>query len=201
MVDFKIEVVVLPVSDVDRAKEFYGGLGWRVDVDHAVPDGFRVVHVTPPGSAASIVFGTGVTDAAPGTAQGVHLVVDDIEVAAKELASRGVEVSEVFHDAGGVFHHAGTRDRVTGPHPDRQSYGSFLSFQDPDGNGFVVQEVTVRHPGRVGQVVYGSVAEVEQALRDAATAHGLHEEETGRADPEWPAWYAAYMARQAGLGS
>ena len=201
MVDLAIEVIVLPVSDVDRAKEFYAGIGFRVDVDHAAPDGFRVVHLTPPGSAASIVIGDGVTDAAPGSVQGVHLVVDDIEVAAKELASRGVAVSEVFHDAGGVFHHAGARARVAGPHPDRQSYGSFLSFADRDGNGFVVQEVTARHPGRITGVVYRSVAELELALREAAAAHGRHEQETGRPDPDWPVWYAAYMARHAGLGS
>ena len=197
--DFRIEVIVLPVTDVDRAKEFYSGLGWRVDVDHTAPDGFRVVHVTPPGSAVSVVVGNGVTDAAPGSVQGVHLVVDDIEAAAKELASRGVAASEVFHDAGGVFHHAGERGRVAGPHPDRQSYGSFLSFADPDGNGFVVQEVTVRHPGRTTRVGYGSAAEVERALRDAAAAHGRHEQETGRPDPEWPAWYAGYMTRRAGV--
>jgi hypothetical protein len=127
--------------------------------------------------------------------------VDDIIVAREELVARGVEASEIFHDAGGVFHHAGTKDRVAGPHSERQSYGSFLSFEDPDGNGFVLQEVTTRRPGRISHVVYGSVAEVEQALRDAAAAHGRHEIELGREDPNWPAWYAAYMARAAGLDS
>lgn len=199
MVEFKVEVVVLPVSDVDRAKEFYTRIGFREDVDYAGPEGFRVVHFTPPGSAASILVGEGVTDAAPGSAQGIHLVVADIVAAREELVARGVEVSEVFHDAGGVFHHAGRRDRVAGPHPDRQSYGSFLSFEDPDGNGFVVQEVTTRQPGRTGHVVYGSVGEVEQALREAAAAHSRHEEEIGHEDPEWPAWYAEHMARAAGL--
>ena len=199
MVDFKLEVVVLPVADVDRAKEFYASLGFREDVDYAGPGGFRVVHFTPPGSASSILFGSGVTDAVPGSAQGVHFVVDDIEAARAQLVAAGVEVSDVFHDAGGVFHHAGTTGRVAGPHPDRQSYGSFLSFQDPDGNGFVLQEVTKRIPGRIGQVVYASVAEVEQALRDAATAHGQYEKEIGREDANWPAWYAAHMARTAGL--
>ena len=201
MVDFKVEIIVLPVSDVDRAKEFYKRIGFREDVDYVGGEGFRVVHLTPPGSAASIIVGDGVTDAAPGSAQGIHLVVDDIVAAREELVARGVEVSEIFHDAGGVFHHAGTKDRVAGPHPDRQSYGSFLSFEDPDGNGFVLQEVTMRQPGRISHVVYGSAAEVEQALRDAAVAHGRHEKEIGHEDPDWPAWYAGYMARAAGLDS
>jgi len=201
MVEFKVEIIVLPVADVDRAKEFYGGIGFREDVDYTGPDGFRVVHFTPPGSAASIIIGDRVTDAAPGSAQGVHFVVDDIVAAHAELLAKGVKVSDVFHDAGGVFHHAGEQDRIAGPHPDRQSYGSFLSFEDPDGNGFVVQEVTERRPGRISHVVYGSVAELEQALRDAAAAHGEHEEELGHEDADWPAWYAAHMARQAGLTS
>jgi catechol 2,3-dioxygenase-like lactoylglutathione lyase family enzyme len=201
MVDLKVEIIVLPVSDVDRAKEFYKSIGFREDVDYVGEEGFRVVHVTPPGSAASIIIGDGVTDAAPGSAQGIHLVVDDIVAAREELVARGVEASEIFHDAGGVFHHAGTKDRVAGPHPERQSYGSFLSFEDPDGNGFVLQEVTTRRPGRISHVVYGSVAEVEQALRDAAAAHGRHEMELGHEDPDWPAWYAGYMARAAGLDS
>ncbi|MEV6302453.1 VOC family protein [Actinoplanes sp. NPDC051861] len=201
MVDFKIEVVVLPVADVDRAKEFYTRIGFREDVDYSGPAGFRVVHFTPPGSAASILIGSGVTDAAPGSSQGVHIIVDDIEAARAHLASAGVDVSEVFHDAGGVFHHAGTTARVPGPHPERRSYGSFLSFTDPDGNLFFLQEVTDRLPGRIGQVVYGSVAEVESALRDAAAAHGVYEKEQlgGKFDENWPAWYAAHMARSAGL--
>ncbi|GAA1531005.1 glyoxalase [Dactylosporangium maewongense] len=199
MVDYKLEIVVLPVSDVDRAKEFYTRIGFREDVDFSGPEGFRVVHFTPPGSAASIIVGSGVTDAAPGSAKGVHLVVDDIVAAHDDLVARGVAVSEVFHDAGGVFHHAGTTARVAGPHPQRQSYGSFLSFEDPDGNAFVLQEVTSRQPGRVSHVVYESVAEVEQALRDAATAHGVYEKELGHHDDDWPSWYAAHMARAAGL--
>jgi catechol 2,3-dioxygenase-like lactoylglutathione lyase family enzyme len=201
MVEFKVEIIVLPVSDVDRAKEFYKRIGFREDVDYVGEEGFRVVHLTPPGSAASIIIGDGVTDAAPGSAQGIHLVVDDIVEAREELVARGVEASAVFHDAGGVFHHAGTKDRVAGPHPDRQTYGSFLSFADPDGNGFVLQEVTVRQPGRISHVVYGSVPEVERALRDAAVAHGRYEKEIGHEDPDWPAWYAGYMARAAGLDS
>ncbi|MCG5461473.1 VOC family protein [Micromonospora sp. NPDC053740] len=199
--DFKLEVIVLPVSDVDRARDFYHKVGFRQDVDYVAPDGFRVVHLTPPGSASSIIIGDGVSGAAPGSVQGIHLVVDDVVAARAELVARGIEVSEVFHDAGGVFHHAGTRDRVTGPQPERRSYGSFASFNDPDGNGFVLQEVTVRQPGRITHVVYGSVPEVEHALRDAAAAHGRHEAELGHEDADWPIWYADYMARTAGLGA
>ena len=199
MVDYKVEIVVLPVSDVDRSKEFYGRLGFREDVDYTGADGFRVVHFTPPGSPASIIIGDGVTNAAPGSVRGIHLVVDDIVAAWTDLNAKGVKTSEIFHDAGGVFHHAGEEDRVEGPHPDRQSYGSFLSFEDPDGNEFVLQEVTARQPGRISHVVYGSVAELERALRDAAAAHGEHEKELGHYDEDWPAWYAAHMAREAGL--
>lgn len=203
MVDFKVEIVVLPVSDVDRAKAFYNGLGWREDVDYSGPDDFRVVHFTPPGSAASIIIGKGVTDAAPGSSQGVHVVVDDIVAAHAELVAKGAEPSEIFHDAGGVFHHAGTTGRVAGPNPDRQSYGSFLTFADPDGNLFTLQEVTQRRPGRISHVVYGSAAELERALRDAAIAHGKHEAEEldGKYDENWPAWYAEHMAKAAGLGA
>jgi catechol 2,3-dioxygenase-like lactoylglutathione lyase family enzyme len=201
MVDFKIEVIVLPVSDVDRAKDFYKRLGFREDVDYVGAGGLRVVHFTPPGSAASMVIGDRVTEAAPGSARGVHLVVDDIVAARDELVGRGIEVSEIFHDAGGVFHHAGTEGRMSGPQPDRRSYGSFLSFADPDGNEFVLQEVTARIPGRTSHIAYGSVAEVEQALRAAAVAHGQHERELGHEDADWPSWYAAYMARTAGLGA
>ena len=144
----KLEVVVVPVSDVDKAKAFYQGLGWRLDADFAKSEDFRVVQLTPPGSPASIIFGTGLTSAAPGSADGLQLVVDDIDTARAELASRGAVVSEVFHDAGGVFHHGGTAGRAAGPAPDHQSYGSFASFSDPDGNGWFVQEVTTRLPGR-----------------------------------------------------
>ncbi len=199
--DFKVEIVVVPVSDVDRAKDFYTNIGFREDVDYAGSDGFRVVHLTSLGSATSFIIGSGVTDAAPGSERGVHLVVDDVVAAHEELAARGVAVSEVFHDEDGVFHHAGTTHRLSGPHPDRQSYASFASFSDPDGNVFVLQEVTTRRPGRVNHVVYGSVAEVEKALRDAAIAHGKHEAKLGHEDEDWPSWYAAYMAQAAGLGS
>jgi len=145
--DMKLEVVVLPVADVDRAKEFYVALGWRLDAD--VVDGvFRVVQLTPPGSLCSIIFGTEVTSAAPGSAEGLHLAVTDVEAARAELVGYGVEVSEVFHDVGGVFHHAGTDGRVPGPDPERRSYASFASFRDPDGNGWLLQEITTRLPGR-----------------------------------------------------
>jgi catechol 2,3-dioxygenase-like lactoylglutathione lyase family enzyme len=147
-VDMKLEVVLVPVSDVDRAKDFYEKLGWRLDANFIISDDFRIVQLTPPGSACSIIFGTGLTSAAPGSLQGLQLVVTDIEAARAELASSGIDVSEVFHDAGGVFHHAGTDGRVTGPAPDNQSYGSFASFEDPDGNGWLLQEVTERLPGR-----------------------------------------------------
>jgi catechol 2,3-dioxygenase-like lactoylglutathione lyase family enzyme len=147
-VQMRLEVVVLPVSDVDRAKEFYERLGWRLDADVVNGDDFRVIQLTPPGSPCSIIFGTGITTAAPGSADGLYLVVDDIEAARAELSAHGVQVSEVFHDAGGVFHHAGTTARLPGPDPDRTSYASFASFSDPDGNGWMLQEVTTRLPGR-----------------------------------------------------
>ncbi len=146
--DMKLEVVVVPVSDVDKAKDFYQGLGWRLDADFAKSEDFRVVQLTPPGSQCSIIFGTGITSAAPGSADGLQLVATDVEAARDELMSRGAEVSEVFHDAGGVFHHAGTGGRTSGPAPNHQSYGSFISFSDPDGNRWYVQEITTRLPGR-----------------------------------------------------
>lgn len=144
----KLEVVVVPVSDVDRAKAFYESLGFRMDIDYVDGDDFRVVQFTPPGSECSIIIGKGITSAAPGSADGLQLVVRDIEAAREELAGLGVEVSEVFHDAGGIFHHAGEAARVSGPDPERGDYGSFVSFNDPDGNGWFVQEVKVRAPGR-----------------------------------------------------
>lgn len=147
--DLKLEVVVLPVSDVDRAKGFYETLGWRLDADFAGPDGLRVVQLTPPGSPASIIVGDGITEAAPGSVRELQLVVADVDAARAELSERGVVVSDVFHDRHGVFHHAGGDERVTGPDPQRRSYGSFASFADPDGNTWVLQEVTVRAPGRV----------------------------------------------------
>jgi catechol 2,3-dioxygenase-like lactoylglutathione lyase family enzyme len=148
MVDMKLEVIVIPVSDVDKAKAFYTGLGWRLDADFATDETFRVIQMTPPGSLASVIFGTGLSSATPGSVQGLHLVVSDIEAARAEIAAGGVDISEVFHDAGGVFHHAGTEGRVPGLAPERASYGSFASFNDPDGNEWVLQEITTRLPGR-----------------------------------------------------
>jgi catechol 2,3-dioxygenase-like lactoylglutathione lyase family enzyme len=156
--DMKLELIVLPVSDVDRAKAFYEQLGFRLDLDAPVSEQWRAVHFTPPGSAGSIIFGTGITSAAPGSAQGLYLVVSDIEEAHAELVGRGIEVSEVFHDAGGLLFHSHDggeathalegQGRLAGAHPERASYGSFLTFSDPDGNGWVLQEITQRFPGR-----------------------------------------------------
>ena len=194
--DMRLEVVVLPVSDVDRARDFYQALGWRLDADFPVNEGFRVVQMTPPGSACSIIFGTEVTSAAPGSARGLQLVVPDIAAARAELAAHGADVSEVFHDATGVFHHDGTQARVPGPAEDHKTYGSWVSFSDPDGNSWFVQEVTTRLPGRATSALaaFGSVAGLAAALRRAEAAHGKHEEEIGHADPDWPDWYAQYMA-------
>jgi catechol 2,3-dioxygenase-like lactoylglutathione lyase family enzyme len=144
----KLEVVLLPVSDVDRARDFYQSLGWRLDADFPVDDSYRVVQLTPPESEASIIFGTGLTDAQPGSVQGLQLTVFDIEEVRGALVKAGVDVSEIFHDATGVFHHAGTKSRVTGPEPEGKSYGSFASFEDPDGNGWLLQEIKTRLPGR-----------------------------------------------------
>jgi catechol 2,3-dioxygenase-like lactoylglutathione lyase family enzyme len=193
---FKLEVVVLPVSDVDRAKAFYAGLGWREDADFATSDTFRVVQFTPPGSEASIIFGTGLTNGTPGAIQDLQLTVADIEAAVAELRERGVDVAGPWHDAGGVFHHGGTTDRVDGPDPERRDYCSFASFSDPDGNGWVLQEINVRLPGRVSQANYGGIEDLAEALRRAAAAHGEHEARTGQEDPDWPDWYATYMVRE-----
>ena len=196
--DMKLEVVVVPVADVDRAKDFYTTLGWRLDADVAGDGDFRVVQVTPPGSPASVIFGSSVTDQAPGSARGLHLIVDDIKAAHDELAQHGADPSDVFHDAGGVFHHAGADARVPGPDG---SYGSFLSYSDPDGNGWLLQEVTTRLPGRLDPVVttFSSADDLAAALRRAAAAHGEHEARTGGEDPDWPAWYARYLvSEQAG---
>jgi catechol 2,3-dioxygenase-like lactoylglutathione lyase family enzyme len=188
--DMKLEVVVLPVTDVDRTKHFYKTLGWREDAD-IVFGSSRIVQLTPPGSPTSVHFGTGITDAAPGAVRGTYLIVDDIEAARAELAGLGVAVSEVFHrDATGAF--------APGVHPDRGTYSSFASFSDPDGNTWLLQEITSRLPGRVSGVTYGSANELEQALREAAAAHGEHEKETGEYDAEWPVWYARYMAEHQG---
>lgn len=193
--DMKFEVVVVPVSDVDRAKEFYTALGWREDADFAPTPDYRVVQVTPPGSECSVIFGSGVTSAAPGSADGLMLTVSDIEGARQQLADHGADVGEVFHPADGVFIHADGAVRAPGPAPDRSSYGSYLSFTDPDGNGWFVQEVTSRRPGRVtpGRAAYDSAADLAEALRRAEAAHGKHEAELGQRDENWPDWYAQFM--------
>ena len=201
--DEKLEVVVIPVSDVDRAKEFYGRLGWRLDADRAAGDNFRIVQLTPPGSECSIQFGTGLTSAAPGSAQDLYLIVSDIGAARAQLVARGVEASEVFHEGapGARFHHGGTNGRVGGPAPDGASYGSFVSFSDPDGNGWLFQEITTRLPGRVDPAVtsFGSATDLAAAMRRASVAHGEHEKRIGQADANWPDWYARYMvAEQSG---
>ncbi len=199
----KLEVVVIPVSDVDRAKAFYGSLGWRLDADFADGKDYRVIQFTPPGSDASVIFGKNVTAAAPGSAKGLYLVVSDIEAARKELQGRGVDVSEVFHAADGVFtgkHEPFLlgRDRASGPDPERRTYQSYASFSDPDGNGWLFQEVTARAPGRVeGDTNFSSSAEIASALRRAAAAHGEHEKRNGgQHDVNWPDWYAEYIAKE-----
>jgi catechol 2,3-dioxygenase-like lactoylglutathione lyase family enzyme len=201
-VDMKLEVVVIPVSDVDRAKAFYASLGWRLDADFAAGDDWRVIQFTPPGSPASVIFGKNVTAAKPGSAQGLYLIVSDIEAARNALINRGVEVSDVFH-AGGK--HAGTdepyisgRARVNGPDPEHGSYGSFASFRDPDGNGWLFQEVTARLPGRVeADTTFPSSIDLASALRRAAAAHGEHEKRNGgQHDANWPDWYAEYIVNE-----
>ena len=191
--DMKLEVVVISVSDVDRAKDFYGKLGWRLDADFPISDAFRIVEFTPPGSSCSIQFGKGLTSAKPGTAQGLFLVVSDIEAARAELVELGANPGWVFHRQG--------QEQVKGPDPARRSYSSFVSFNDPDGNAWLVQEVTARLPGRVDAEVtkFGSVGDLAGALRRAEQAHGEHEKKLGQRDADWPDWYAAYMiAEQAG---
>jgi catechol 2,3-dioxygenase-like lactoylglutathione lyase family enzyme len=196
-IDFKLEVVVLGVTDVDRAKAFYASLGWREDADFSTSEDFRVVQFTPPGSEASIIFGKGVTAAVPGSAEDLQLTVYDIDAARADLVARGVDASEVFHDAGGVFHHAGAEARVTGAAPEHADYGSFVSFRDPDGNGWILQEIKQRLPGRVATATrYSDAADLAEALRRAAAAHGEHEARTGEADANWPDWYAKYMVAE-----
>jgi catechol 2,3-dioxygenase-like lactoylglutathione lyase family enzyme len=199
-VDMKLEVVVIPVSDVDRAAEFYGRLGWRVDADLAAGDG-RLLQLTPPGSPTSIIFGTGVTPSAPGTTQFLHLIVSDIEKAREELIANGVGASEIYHDATGGYNRFDPAVRASGPDPERRTYASFLTFNDPDGNGWVLQEITNRFPGRIDsdETAFASVPDLASAMRRAAVAHGEHEKRTGEPDGNWPDWYAAYMvAEQSG---
>ncbi|MBB4397975.1 VOC family protein [Bradyrhizobium sp. ERR14] len=202
-VDLKLEVLVIPVSDVDRAKAFYTRLGWRLDADFTSGDDWRVIQFTPPGSACSVIFGTNVTAAAPGSARGLYLVVSDLEAARQDLLARGVEVSEPFHGAGDV--HAGPDEpylfgsvRVSGADPKRGSYASFAAFSDPDGNGWLFQEVTTRLPGRIAGdgTAFASATDLAATLRRAALAHGEHEARTGGHDENWPDWYAEYIVRE-----
>jgi catechol 2,3-dioxygenase-like lactoylglutathione lyase family enzyme len=197
--DMKLEVVVIPVSDVDRAKEFYARLGWRLDADRSAGNEFRLVQFTPTGSGCSVQFGVNLTPAAPGSAQAFLLVVSDIEATRQQLVAHGVDASEVFHCATGTgCRFAGVDVRVNGRHPEHLSYGSFVSFKDPDGNGWLLQEVTKRLAGRVaaGGTTFSSVRDLAQAMRRASTAHGEHEARTGKADANWPDWYAEYMVRE-----
>ena len=203
-VDLKLEIVVIPVSDVDRAKQFYAKLGWRLDADFAGPDDYRVIQFTPPGSNTSVIFGKNVTRAAPGSAQGLYLVVSDIEAARNALLSRGVTISEAFHAGGDV--HVGPdepylfgRVRLSGPDPERGSYRSYASFSDPDGNGWLLQEVTTRLPGRVAadSTTFTSSSDLAAAFRRAAAAHGEHEKRNGgQHDANWPDWYADYIVKE-----
>lgn len=205
-VDMKLEVIVLPVSDVDRAKEFYVKLGWRLDAEFAAGDDFRIMQFTPPGSGCSVIFGKGVTAAAPGSAQGLYLIVSDIKAARNELLGRGIEISEIFHNAGVYVgsdeHYIFGRVRVNGLDTAQGSYRSFASFSDPDGNGWLFQEVTTRQPGRIDSATtsFASAYDLASAFRRAEAAHGEHERRTGgQRDENWPEWYAAYMvAEQAG---
>ncbi|MDE5465047.1 glyoxalase [Bradyrhizobium sp. CSS354] len=202
-VDQRLEVIVIPVSDVDRAKAFYARLGWRLDADFASGNDWRVIQFTPPGSACSVIFGRNVTAAAPGSARGLYLIVSDLEAARTDLIDRGIEVSAPFHGAGDV--HAGTDEpylsgsvRVSGADPKRGSYGSYASFSDPDGNGWLFQEVTSRLPGRIAadDTTFASQAALAAALRRAAAAHGEHEKRTGGHDENWADWYADYIVRE-----
>src|ERR1700722_11395630 len=185
-VEMKFEAVVIPVADADRSKEFYTKLGWRLDADFPFDNGFRVVQFTPPGSGCSVQFGTNITSAAPGSAQGLYLVVSDIEAARDELAARGVEVSEVFHagSPGAQFQPDGKSGRIPGPAPDHATYGSFATFSDPDGNTWLLQEITRRLPGRVdsADTAFASARDLASALRRAEAAHGEHEKRTGQRD-------------------
>ncbi len=204
-VDMKLEVIVIPVSNVDRAKDFYTRLGWRLDADFNDGKDFRIMQFTPPGSGCSIIFGKNITAAAPGSAQGLYLAVSDIDSARANLLSRGIEVSEVFHGEGDT---SGSdepylfgRKRVSGPDSQHGSYRSFASFHDPDGNGWLFQEITQRLPGRIDSHItnFSSAGDLASAMRRASEAHGKHEARTGKADSNWPDWYAAYMvAEQSG---
>jgi catechol 2,3-dioxygenase-like lactoylglutathione lyase family enzyme len=201
--DFKFEIVVVPVSDVDRAKDFYTKIGWRFDIDSGRNGDYRLVQFTPPGSGCSIIFGENVTSAAPGSLQGLYLVVTDVETARAELLARGVEISEVFHGDSGVYDGPNDpflfgRCRVDGPDPSHVSYRSYASFQDPDGNRWLIQEVTTRLPGHMDPTVtnFVSTNDLAGALQRAAAAHEQHEMRIGRPDKDWFHWYAEYMVSE-----
>ncbi len=201
-IDMKLEALVIPVSDVDRAKKFYASLGWRLDADFPFDNGFRVVQFTPPGSGCSVQFGANITPAAPGSAHGLYLIVSDIQAAHDELAACGVNISEVFHAGtpGAQFQPGSASGRLSGPAPEPASYSSFATFPDPDGNTWLLQEVTTRLPGRIdpGVASFASVNDLASALRRAEAAHGEHEKRTGKRDENWPEWYAAYMLAEQG---
>jgi catechol 2,3-dioxygenase-like lactoylglutathione lyase family enzyme len=199
----KFELVVIPVSDIDRAKDFYAKLGWRLDADYDNGSDFRVIQFTPPGSGCSVIFGRNVTGAAPGSAQGLYLIVSDVAAARADLLARGVAVSEVFHGGNNVY--SGSDDpylfgriRVKGPDPEHRSYRSFASFKDPDGNGWIFQEITARLAGRLdpAATTFASAGDLAGALRRAEAAHGKHEALTGQRDENWPDWYAKYIAAE-----
>ena len=198
--DQRLEVVVIPVADIDRAKDFYAGLGWRLDADFPFDNGFRVVQFTPPGSDCSLQFGTNMTSAAPGSAQGLYLIVSDIVAARADLSAHGAQVSDVFHPGtpGAQFQPDGAAGREPGRAADDASYSSFVTFTDPDGNGWLVQEITTRLPGRIdaAQTAYANAQDLADAMRRAAAAHGEHEKRIGQADENWPDWYAAYMVAE-----
>jgi len=198
MTNMKLEVVVIPVSDVDRSKKFYEKLGFRLDIDYAANENFRVLQFTPPGSEASIIFGTGITSGKRDSADTLVLAVDDIDAARSNLIRRGVEVSEVFHYAGGPFNNAVENPRAVGRDPQGRSYYTFASFTDPEGNGWLLQEITTRLPGRIDSAAttFTSVSDLSSALRRAEAAHGEHEKRTGERDANWPDWYARYMAAE-----
>ena len=199
-VEMNLEVVVISVSDVDRAKQFYAKLGWRLDADFKFDNGFRVVQFTSPGSDCSVQFGTKITSAAPGSMQGTYLIVSDIAAACKELVARGVEVSDVFHAVtpGAQFQPVDDNGRVSGPAPDHASYSSFATFSDPDGNGWLLQEITTRLPGRIeaDATTYPSPNNLADALRRAEAAHSQHEAMMGQSDKTWPEWYANFMSSE-----
>jgi catechol 2,3-dioxygenase-like lactoylglutathione lyase family enzyme len=199
-IQMRLEALVIPVSDIDRAKQFYASLGWRLDADFPFDNGFRVVQFTPPGSGCSIQFGANITSAAPGSAQGLYLIVSDVEAARGEIAARGVNISEVFHAGapGAQFQPDGTSGRLRGPAPDHASHRSYAAFSDPDGNTWLLQEITTRLPGRIdpGGIWFASANDLASALRRAETGHGEHEKHTGQRDENWPEWYAAFIAAE-----